>query len=178
MENKEIKKIDVYHTDDLVNNSFENIKKYTYDGLITKAKVIDVYDGDTITIVFYFNDNPIKDSFRMYGYDSPEIKPRKNILVRDLHVKAGKLVRDYLKQLILGKVVWVKFCKEEKYGRLMGNIFMIGEKSKDCFEGTEQCINDIMIEKKCGKTYDGGHKSDFTEEELKEIIKKIEILNN
>ena len=68
---------DKYHTADLLNQSFSDLEKFTYAGLLTKAKVVDVYDGDTITIVFYHNGQPIKDSFRMLGYDSPEMKPRK-----------------------------------------------------------------------------------------------------
>ncbi len=38
-----------YHEEDLEKNNFNNLKIFSFDGLITKCKVVDVYDGDTIT---------------------------------------------------------------------------------------------------------------------------------
>lgn len=88
---------DQFHTKDLLSNNFTELTKFTFNGIITKARVIDVYDGDTVTIVFYFHDIPIKDSFRLFGYDSPEMKPPKTLINRDLHIRAATIVRDYLK---------------------------------------------------------------------------------
>ena len=38
--------VDPYHTDDLLTQSFSDLKLFTYDGLITKGKIVDVHDGD------------------------------------------------------------------------------------------------------------------------------------
>ena len=161
---------DIYHTKDLLKNSFDNLKKFTFEGIITKAKVIDVYDGDTVTIVFYFQDIPIKDTFRMIGYDSPEIKPRKDMQNRNLHITAAKYVKEFLKNKLLNQIVWVKFSQEEKYGRLMGNMYLINPNSKNKFIGNEDCINELMVVNGYGKQYGGGRKSEFTDIELNNII--------
>jgi hypothetical protein len=44
-----------------------------------KARVVDVYDGDTCTILFKYHGINVKHKIRLYGYDSPEIKPRKDV---------------------------------------------------------------------------------------------------
>lgn len=161
---------DIHHTKDLLKNSFDNLKKFTFEGIITKAKVTDVYDGDTITIVFYYHNIPIKDNFRMIGYDSPEIKPRKDIQNRNLHITAAKHVKEFLRNKLLNQIVWVKFSHEEKYGRLMGDIYMINPNSKNKFIGNEDCINQLMVGNGFGKQYGGGHKTEFTDIELNKII--------
>ena len=38
--------------EELLSLDYKNIKKFTLNGLIKTAKVIKVYDGDTITVVF------------------------------------------------------------------------------------------------------------------------------
>lgn len=163
--------IDIYHTADLHNNSFSELSKFTFNGLITKAKIIDVYDGDTVTLVFYYGNQPIKDSFRMYGYDSPEIKPPKTLPNRELHVKAGLYVKEYLKTQILNKIMWVKFCQEEKFGRLMGELYYINPNNEQKFIGDEININNMMIQKGYGKLYHGEAKTGFTDDELNLILK-------
>ena len=161
--------LDEYHTADLQNNSFSKLQKFTYNGKITKCKVTDVYDGDTVTIVFYDNDKPIKDSFRMFGYDAPEMKPLKTTPNRELHISAAKVSKEVLQNLTKDKVLWVKFCNEEKYGRLMGHLYfndpILNSKS----------INDYMIENGFGKAYNGGQKSEFTLQDLNTIIHKKHI---
>lgn len=137
---------------------------------MTKARVVDVYDGDTVTIVFYFQDHPIKDSFRMLGYDSPEMKPLKTIPNRDLHIQAARVARKYLHDTIIDQIVWVHFVQEEKYGRLMGELFMIDPHHPNYFTGKEKSINATMIQKGFGKPYNGGHKEDFTVSELEHIL--------
>lgn len=162
--------MDIYHTDDLFNNNFNELSKFTFSGLITKAKIINVYDGDTVTIVFYFKDEPVKYNFRMLGYDSPEIKPMKNIQHRELHKQSAICAKQFLEHHIRDKIVWVKFSCEEKYGRLMGELFLIDANNKNHFSGHELCVNNMMIEKGFGKRYDGCRKSIFSEDELIQII--------
>ena len=45
-----------------------------------RAKVVDVYDGDTVTIVIFNKCGFEKHKLRMYGYDSPEMKPKPFVL--------------------------------------------------------------------------------------------------
>jgi endonuclease YncB( thermonuclease family) len=157
---------ELYHIKDLQDNSFRDLKKATFDGFVTKAKVVSVYDGDTLTLVFYYNDRPIKDSFRMLGYDSPEIHPLNTIAHRDLHIEAAHVARNKLIEKVNNKIVWVKFTHEEKFGRIMGTIYADSEKLTENLPS----INDLMISKGYGKAYTGGHKEEFTEHELNRII--------
>ena len=53
----------------------DNTKLYSLEGRKFRAKVVDIYDGDTITVVFKLNGHYVKYKVRMYGYDSPEMKP-------------------------------------------------------------------------------------------------------
>jgi hypothetical protein len=60
---------------------------------ITGGYVIKVYDGDTITVAskLPFDNSPIyRFSIRLAGIDTPEIKPRKDIPNRDLHIAKAK----------------------------------------------------------------------------------------
>jgi endonuclease YncB( thermonuclease family) len=163
---------DKYHEQDLLNNSFSTLQKFTFSGIITKCKVVDVYDGDTVTIVFYHNDQPIKDTFRMYGYDSPEMKPLKTVQNRDLHIQAAKISKNIMLNLTKDKILWVKFNNEEKYGRLMGGLYF-----QEPVNNTIKSINDYMIENGYGKAYKGEHKDEFTLDDLNKIIKKNEIIS-
>lgn len=171
-ERENMNEIDRYHVNDLTTQTFENLPKFTFNGLVTKAKVVDIYDGDTITIVFYYNNQPIKDSFRMLGYDSPEMKPLKSIDNRELHIEAAKCAKLHLSKLILNRLVWVCFCQEEKYGRLMGEIYLIGSDTDQQMIGNELNVNKHMIDEGYGKTYEGGHKSDYSQQDLLSIVSR------
>jgi endonuclease YncB( thermonuclease family) len=160
---------DPYHTHELMQHSFTDLPLYTLDGVTTIAKVTDVYDGDTVTIVFYLNDQPVKHKLRLYGYDTPELKPLKTTPCRDLHIQAAKAARSYLKKQLLGNLVWVKFCREDKYGRLMGTVYLIKENKTECMCGEETDVNQQMIGAGYAKAYDGGHKTSFCEDELKHM---------
>lgn len=107
----------------------EDAAPFSPEGQILKCKVNDVYDRDTITVIFPFTDvwNSLrpgivycKDKLRLSGIDTPEIRT-KNLKEKE----AGYMVRDWLKTQILGKVVWIHFEKKEKYGRLMLSLIHI-----------------------------------------------------
>ena len=59
-------------------------------------------------------------------------------------------------------MVWIKFSKEEKFGRCMGEISLKKYSGKS--------INTIMREQKYGKQYDGKKKEEFTKNDLLSII--------
>ena len=69
-------------------------------------------------------------------------------------------------------MVWIKFSKEEKYGRLMGKMYKVSPKSEVEFTGNELCLNDWMVEQGYGCSYDGGKKAGFTKKELEALIAK------
>jgi len=84
-----------------------------------KAKVIDVYDGDTITAMVdlgFYHYQQMK--FRLYGINTPEIRGED----RD----RGIAVRDIVRAMILDKEVIINSYKDkqEKYGRYLANIII------------------------------------------------------
>lgn len=164
---------DKYHISDLMIDDVTTMPNTTYDGVITKGRVVSVYDGDTVTVAFYDGSKVVKRPFRMYGYDAPEIHPRKDIHNRDLHVRAGNSVKQYLSDCINNKIVWIRFCKEEKYGRLMGYIYLQRGKNDSKLTSECACMNQVIIDQRYGKLYDGGTKSEFTAEELEYIVSKL-----
>lgn len=118
------------------------------------ARVLSVYDGDTITIGFKFRGRYWKSSLRIYGIDTPELKPirrgRTEESILEEKKAAGK-ARDYLSGRILGKLITVKFNKSnDKYGRLLGEVFLGKENLAETMKGLGY-----------GYEYGGGGKREF-----------------
>jgi endonuclease YncB( thermonuclease family) len=119
-----------------------------------KAKCVKCYDGDTIHVIIDYKGEFVKIRVRMYGYDSPEMKPSKKIPEekrQEIKNKAN-LAKDYISELILGKIVILEIIseKEEKYGRILGIIKL--DKNE------EKSVNDMMVEQNHGYKYYGGKK--------------------
>lgn len=122
------------------------VKEWTFAGKTKSAKVVDVYDGDTVTIVMWVGMQRYSFKFRLYGIDAPEIRT-KNAKEKLAAVKS----RDYLGALIMGKRVKVVFSdSNDKYGRLMGTIYVRGVD-----------INQKMVSDGHAKKYLGGKKEAF-----------------
>ena len=118
---------------------------------ITEAEVIKVYDGDTITIGFFYPGSdkphiPYRMSVRLLGIDTPEMKGKSP----EEKAKA-KQAQSFLSSQILGKKVTLTDVALEKYGRLLANVH---------YDGVY--INKLMIDNHYAVAYDGGHKSEFT----------------
>lgn len=104
-----------------------------------RAKVIDVYDGDSITAIV---DLGFKISFkikiRLYGINTPEIRGKER--------PEGLVSKKRVQDLILNKDVIIKTYKDktEKYGRYLGEIFL---------EKEEISINQLLINEGLAKPY-------------------------
>ena len=82
-----------------------------------KAKIIGVYDGDTVTAMvdlgfLHFQEMKL----RLYGIDTPELRGPER--------EQGIIVRDILREMILNKEVTIRSYKDKqgKYGRYLANI--------------------------------------------------------
>lgn len=137
-----------------------NVDFFNFIDQIKIGKVVDIYDGDTITVLTDVHGYYYKFRVRLYGIDCPEIKPLKDIENRDLHIKSAIKVKDILSMLILNRTVKL-LCKNfDKYGRLL--VIVIYEDIN---------INDFLLENKLAKKYDGKTKVEFRRESL-------DIINN
>jgi len=77
---------------------------------ILQGKVVSVADGDTITIL---DVNKTQHKIRLQGIDAPE--------------KAqafGEKSKQSLYEMVHGKTVQVSFTKNDKYGRIVGKVFL------------------------------------------------------
>jgi endonuclease YncB( thermonuclease family) len=150
------------------NFDYKLIKKFNLEGIIGEFYVKSVYDGDTITVyipmkisiysnvsVNFIDSNNLNDKticnyeirLRLFGIDTPELKPGKNIPNREEHIKKAHEAKEFLENLILNKIVQIEFLTNDKYGRPLGIIY---------FNNIN--INKLMVEQGLAKEYDGGTK--------------------
>lgn len=120
-----------------------SVKEFGFEGETKTAKVVSVYDGDTIKVVFPVLRKLYKFNCRILGVDTPEIR------TRDKKEKAfGLQVRDELRKKILNQVVTLKCGDFDKYGRLLIDIKL----------SEEETIRDWLINNNYAFAYDGGTK--------------------
>ena len=147
--------------------NFATVPLFTFAGKIQPVKITDIYDGDTITVGLLLGDTPYRFKLRLAGIDTPEMKPLLTTPNRDLHIQAAICARQFLDAQVGGRIIWVKFEKEEKYGRLMGYLYRSME---DLTEGTTNSINQLMIARGYALAYNGKKKSEFTPAMLAKMV--------
>ena len=137
---------------DLTNYNSDNTPWLSLKGEKLRCKVIDVYDGDTVTLIIPWNKSVYKKKCRLVGMDSPEIR------TKDLIEKAaGYDAKEFLNKTIGGKIIWVECDDWDKYGRLLVVIYV----NKSDLGTWGKSVNKLMIDKKLAYSYDGGTKSAF-----------------
>ena len=130
----------------------DDTKLFSFENEQIQAKVVSVYDGDTVKCVFPSNGKMYKWNCRLTGVDTPELRT-----LCKVEKKFGYEVRDYLREKILNKVVTLHCGNFDKYGRLLVTI-----QYDDCM------VNQWLIDNNYAFSYDGGTKkkwSDFLSNE-------------
>lgn len=90
---------------------------YTYS-----AKIIEVYDGDTVTAIVDLGFRvKMQVKIRLYGINAPELRGETR--------EAGRDAQLTLAGMIMNKDVKIvtKMDKQEKYGRWLADIYLIDE---------------------------------------------------
>ena len=138
-------------------NYNQKTKFYTLKECSTWAKIVHVYDGDTVHAVFVQPNSTIiyKYKLRLAHIDTPELKSN-NIE----EIKKAKEAKKIVEDMILNKIVYLELEGEDKYGRLLANIYI-----------NNLNLNEYLIEKKYAYRYEGGKKKNF--EEINSVKKKI-----
>ena len=77
-----------------------NTPIFSFNELVTYAKAVDFYDGDTFNIIISYYDLIYHLKARMFGYDSPEMKPSLSIKNRD-EIKTIHLQNDEIREKIV-----------------------------------------------------------------------------
>ena len=172
----------------LRNATNDEVPLFSLNGTKTCGKVVDIYDGDTCTIVFFVGDKRQKFTARLLGVDTPEMKPLLSKPGRDQEIKAAKRCRNRALQLLtnccditLDTEMTKKECKKildtntklvtvhchdfDKYGRLLVTLYdNIGQHggATNAETSGETSVNQRLISEGHAKAYDGGTKNEFT----------------
>ncbi len=147
----------------LLQSSTQNAPLFSLDGLKMKAKVIDIYDGDTITIAIHINNQIKSFKCRLYGIDTPELKGNQS----EYGLRSRNKLIEWItngKTILQPNIIYTRdniktICKEnhtlvtivcgpfEKYGRLLITIY-----TQDGTNLNQQLINHGFAKPYFGKT--------------------------
>ena len=113
------------------------------DNYIRKAKVLSVYDGDTMTLLVdcgYYTLRKI--TVRLLGVDTPEIRTKNKE-----EKERGIITRDWVRSMTLNEEVMVKSIKngKGKFGRFLCEIYV-----------GNICINKELVKRGMATSYWGG----------------------
>jgi endonuclease YncB( thermonuclease family) len=140
---------------------------FSFCGLITLCSVVDVYDGDTIKIKFYHNNELIQVDARLYGIDTPELKPKRAGRTEEsIEEEKREARRSALRLCNLCAVMpylAVRFLKKEKFGREM--IVLYRNQDRITEDWMENSINQQMIDEGYAVKYFGDKKVSFDEKQ-------------
>lgn len=157
------------------NSTLDNTSTLTLDGNTLYGKVVDIYDGDTCTIILPFKDKPYKFNVRLAEIDTCEMKS-KSPLNKELALKARNRLleliteqksqledRKNIRQLLNSNnfILSVKCGKYDKYGRLLCWLY-----KKDKLETVS--FNQILVNEKLAYNYNG--KKKLTEQEQLNLL--------
>ena len=131
----------------------DKTKLFSFQGQNKYAKVVKVYDADTIQVVFKVHENYYRFKCRLSRIDSPEIKSHD-----PLEKEKAKISRDMLKNRILNKIVKIKCGDFDKYGRILIELY----------DGNIN-LNDWLLNNHYAIKYDGGTKNIWTKNILNQI---------
>jgi endonuclease YncB( thermonuclease family) len=124
---------------------------FSFEGMTFRAKVVSVYDGDTVRVKFKFNGHMMQYCARLAGYDSPEMHPRRSSKTYAAEKIAAAISRNALIRKIGDQLITIGCDDFDKYGRLL--ITAITD------DGVN--LNEWMVAQNYGIAYHGGHKAAF-----------------
>ena len=161
----------------LKSSTTENIPDFSFCGICALCKVVDVYDADTFRVVFFRNKEDkelMKVKVRAAGCNAAEIYPLKTHPNRKEEMRKARLARNRLLELVTDvkvdtqninykkddienmlsenkKLVYIKFGKFDKYGRVLGTLYSN--------ENEETSINQLLISENHAVAYSGGKRN-------------------
>ena len=125
--------------------TYANTPSFNYVGQTFTAKVVKVYDGDTITVAVLMHGKYWRFGVRMLGYDSPEMKSSDPV-----EKKWAKAAQKHLSDAIMNRMINMTCDKFDKYGRILATVECGGIN-----------INQMMMDTNMCRKYDGGKKHEW-----------------
>lgn len=121
---------------------------FSLKGMKTMAKIVKVYDGDTVHAVFELFGKWHRWVCRIAHVDTPELRTKD-----DAEKKRGYEVKSKVSELLLDKIFMIECCEFDKYGRLLIELTLSsGEK-----------LHNWLISNQYAKKYEGGTKEKWDE---------------
>lgn len=139
------RQIQKYH----LRNADNSIPLFSLAGKKYVGKVVDIYDGDSVKIVFYRKGKLEKFNCRLYGIDTPELRPSKSDPNREIEIKKAKQAKDFVEKFLAPNqyICDVECFNFDKYGRLLVKIWVLGTQ-----------LNHALVSNNLAKEYFGGKK--------------------
>ena len=131
----------------------ENTDLLSFENKEFEAKIVYVYDGDTIHVVFKVFNDYYRWNCRIMGVDTPELRTK-----NEKEKEKGYMVRDKVKENFLNKIVKIKCYNFDKYGRLLIDVYLpknIPDKKN------KTLLSEWLIANDYAYSYDGGTKSQW-----------------
>ena len=142
------------------NQTYDNTPRFTLKNKRYNAKILDIYDADTITVCIDLEGfSFVKINVRLHGIDTPELRGSQ----KELGLKARNYLINILTDIVIDDnntrndirdminknthMIEVLFGDFDKYGRPLAIIF------KDNIN-----INEMLVKDGYAKEYDGGTK--------------------
>lgn len=168
--------------DELKNVSILNTPEFTLNGVKTFGRLVDVYDGDTITCIIpiVFSESVpeyykfYKFNVRLYGIDTCELKNKNDELKNkayfareyvlkyfcgevDLDLKCTRQsIQEYLDKNVV--ILWLECLEDDKYGRILANGYAVKANGNQILEKEPKSVSESLIDQQLAVRYVGGTK--------------------
>lgn len=153
------------------------IPYFSFAGLSTLCRVTKVVDGDTCDLVLWYRGQILRLRVRVNGIDTPEKRPRGDSPTKELEKQCGYIVRDILISHIGNRMCYVDIHDNDKYGRPLVTLYTLpSDKTdeelysiwkKNAYDMPQKySVGEWLISNGYAHAYDGGTKSEWTENEL------------
>jgi endonuclease YncB( thermonuclease family) len=149
-----------------VDKTYTDTPFFSFTGMSMWGRLVDVYDGDTLTIIVNVFDSFTKLHIRLQGIDAPEMRS-KSKSIHDLAIQAKNELlyfftnekqlisrpRDYLGMNII--VCYLKCYGFDKYGRVLADVYIDDAPNSIS-------VSDHLMQGGHAYKYDGGKKRSAT----------------
>lgn len=118
------------------------------------AKIVYIYDGDTMHVVFKKFGEYYRWNCRVQGVDTPELRTK-----NESEKAMGYKVRDVLRSLLQDQIVRIKCFEFDKYGRLLIDVYLLDDMPNST---NVSFLSEWLIQEKYAYSYDGGTKQSWS----------------